>query len=73
MPPLPPPVNFAMDDIIGNQMTLGAAASSSNPAPPYDLVLTPVGPTSMVYIGEKNSVFEPPDMLEGSHTRAYIL
>ena len=43
MPPLPPPVNFAMDDIIGNQMTLGAVAHSSDPAPPYDLVLTPVG------------------------------
>ena len=52
MPPLPPPVNFALDDIIGNQMTLGAVAvaHSSDPAPPYDLVLTPVGPMSMVYI-----------------------
>ena len=38
MPPLPPPVNFALDDIIGNQMTLGAMAYSSDPAPPYDLV-----------------------------------
>ena len=26
MPPLPPPVNFALDDIIGNQMTLGTVA-----------------------------------------------
>ena len=50
MPPLPPPVNFALDNIIGNKMTLGAVAHSSDPAPPYDLVLTPVGPMSMVYI-----------------------
>ena len=50
MPPLPPPDNFALDDIIGNQMTLGAVTYSSDPALPYDLVLTPVGPMSMVYI-----------------------
>ena len=50
MPPLPPPVIFAMDDIIGNQMTLSAVACSSDPAPPYELVLTPAGPMSMVYI-----------------------
>jgi len=31
-------------------MTLGAVAYSSDPAQPHDLVLTPVGPTSMVYI-----------------------
>ena len=31
-------------------MTLGAVAYSPDPAPPYDLVLTPVVPMSMVYI-----------------------
>ena len=51
MPPFTaPPDNFALDDIIDNQMTLGAVAYSSDPAPPHDLVLTPMGPMSMVYI-----------------------
>ena len=50
MPPLPPPDNFALDDIIGNPTTLGAMAYSSDPAQPHGLVLASVGPTSMVYI-----------------------
>ena len=37
-PPLPPPDNFALDDVIGDQMTLGAGAYSSDPAQPHDLV-----------------------------------
>ena len=49
IPPLPPPDNFALDDVIGDQMTLGAVAYSPDPAQD-GLVLTPVGPTSMVYI-----------------------
>jgi len=31
-PPLPPPGNFAMEDVIGNQTTLGAVGYSSDPA-----------------------------------------
>ena len=31
-------------------MTLGAVAYSSDPAPPYDFVSTPVKPMLMVYI-----------------------
>jgi len=55
MPALPLPVDLAMDDIISNPTTLAwllpdAVANSSNPAQPYDLVLTPMGHTSMVYI-----------------------
>ena len=50
MPPLPLPDNFALDDVIGNPMTLGAVAYSPDPAQQYDLVSTPMGPTSMVYI-----------------------
>ena len=50
MPPLSPPENFALNDIIGNPTTFGAVAYSSDPAQPSDRVLTPVGPMSMVYI-----------------------
>ena len=50
MPPLTPPDNFAVDDVIGGQTTLGAVAYSSDPAQPHDLVLTPAAPTSMVCI-----------------------
>ena len=32
IPPLPPPDNFALDDVISDQMTLGAVAYSSDPA-----------------------------------------
>ena len=38
-----------MDDVIGDQTTLSAAAYSSDPAQ-HDLVLTPAGPTLLVYI-----------------------
>ena len=31
-PPLPPPDDFALDDVIGDQTTLGAVAYSSDPA-----------------------------------------
>ena len=50
MPPLPPPDNFAQDDIISNPTTLGAVVYSTDPAQPDDFALAPVGPTSMVYI-----------------------
>ena len=52
MPPLPPRTTspWTTSFIIGNPTTLGAVAYSSYPAPPYDLVLTPVGPMPMVYI-----------------------
>ena len=50
MPPLPPPDNFALDDIIGNPTTLGAVAYSTDPAQPEDSGLAPVGPMSTVYI-----------------------
>jgi hypothetical protein len=50
MPPLPPPDNFVLDDIIGNPTTLGAVVYSADPALPDDSALAPVGPMSMVYI-----------------------
>ena len=55
-----------MDDVIGDQMTLGAVASSSDPAQPRDLVLTPVGPTSTVYIVVLTEFEE--DMMQGHTT-----
>ena len=64
-PPLPPPDNFAMDDVIGDQTTLGAAAYPPDPAQD-DLVFAPMGPMAIMYIVIL-TMFVLPDMMQG-HT-----
>ena len=65
-PPLPPPDNFALDNVIGDRTTLCAVAYSSDPAQ-HGLVLAPVGPTSLMYIAVL-TVFEE-DVMQGQKDR----
>ena len=54
--PLPPPDNFAVEDVIGDQTMLGASAYPPDPVQVV-IVLTQIGPIAIVYIVDL-TVFE---------------
>ena len=62
----PPPDSFALDDVIGDETTLGAAACPPDPAQD-SLVLAPIGPMTIVYIVVL-TVSVPPHMTHGYTT-----
>ena len=66
----PPTDGFALDDVIGDQTTLGAASYPPDPAQD-GLVLAPIGPMAIVYIVVL-AVFVPPHMTQGHRTRAIL-